>query len=171
MLLWLQAVSALLLSGACAWTDYRSGMMPNRLTLPGVVLGLVLAFIGGGAHGLLLAALGALAAGLVPIILFKMGAMGGGDVKLFFALGALIGAGAALEAEALSFMLGALQGLVLWGRRGELLAGLKGTFVIAVPFLRRPVQGKAASARKTEIRFGPAIFLSTVLVIVSRIVG
>ncbi len=169
MILWIQAASALILTGACAWTDRRTGMMPNRLTLPGMALGLVLSLVAGGLHGLLLAALGAFATGLVPIILFRMGAMGGGDVKLFFALGALIGAGAALEAEALSFMLGALQGLVLWGRRGELLAGLKGTFTTAMPFLRRPASGKAAAARRTEIRFGPAVFFATAIVVVGRI--
>jgi len=172
MLIWIQAASALFLTGAAAWTDHRTGLMPNRLTLSGIGLGLVLALVGGGFHGVLLAVFGAFAAGLVPLILFKMRAMGGGDVKLFFALGALIGAGAALETEALSFLLGALQGLWLWGRNGQLIAGLKGVALAAVPFVRRPAgEGKVSLAGKTEIRFGPAVFIATAMIVISRVVG
>jgi prepilin peptidase CpaA len=162
-----------MLTASAAWTDHRTGLIPNRLTLSGMALGLVLAAAGGGGHGILLAAAGAFAAGLVPLVLFRMKAMGGGDVKLFFALGALIGAGAALEIQALSFLVGAAQGLVVWYRQGRLVSGLKGIAVASLPFLRlRAAREEGVlAARATEIRFGPAIFLATVAVIASRTMG
>lgn len=172
-LVWIQALAACVMSGASALTDHRSGLIPNRLTLPGILLGLVLALVGGGWRGLLLAALGAFVAGLVPLVLFRVRAMGGGDVKLFFALGALLGAGAALEVQALSFMLGALQGIVMWWRSGQLKAGFKGVALAAVPFIRRrpATESGAIKAEHTEIRFGPAIFAATIAIVVSRLIG
>ena len=81
-----------------AVTDFRSGRIPNWLTYPVLVLSppthLALALGRGmkleaalGQAGFSL--LGLVACGFVPLLLWRKGAMGGGDVKLFAALGAL----------------------------------------------------------------------------------
>jgi hypothetical protein len=79
ILIWIQAAFALALTATAAWTDYRTGLIPNRLTLSSIAMGLVLAAVGGGGRGILLAAAGAFSAGLVPLVLFRMKAMGGSD--------------------------------------------------------------------------------------------
>lgn len=82
---------------ASAVTDWRTGIVPNRLTLPAIVAGLALAGIGGaivgGVPGMM-EGLGnsgfALLAGFVPLaIIFFAGGLGGGDVKLVTAVGAI----------------------------------------------------------------------------------
>ncbi|MCP4198841.1 MAG: prepilin peptidase [Proteobacteria bacterium] len=172
-MLWLhyaQTGLALVLTLIAAWTDYRTGTIPNRLTIPSLFLGLGLGLASGTASSFLLAIAGAFATALVPLVLFRFGAMGGGDVKLFAAVGALLGAGSALEAEILAFFLGAIQGMVVWYRNGQLKQGLLLAATLAIPSrlkkhasLTGPVQ-----AVSTEIRFGPAIFIATLATVTLR---
>ena len=78
-------------AATAAATDARSGLIPNWITLPPLLAALVLHFVTQGAGGLALSLAGALVCGLVPYLLFRQGTMGGGDVKLLAALGALGG--------------------------------------------------------------------------------
>ena len=165
MIPWIQALLAVGISGIAAYTDKKTGKIPNALCFAGMGAGLVLACIGGGLNGLAIAFAGAFAAGLVPLVLFRMDAMGGGDVKLFFSLGSLVGIGAALEIEMLSFVIGALWGIGIWARQRTLLAGLKGVLVFAVPVLGKRLRAAGHIPLKTEIRFAPAIFIAALLVI------
>jgi len=79
-----------------AWSDHRHGRIPNALTLPALAAGLVLG-----------SPAGALVSAGLPLLLFGRGKVGGGDVKLFAALGALLGVRLGLTVEALA-LLGAL---------------------------------------------------------------
>lgn len=81
-----------------AITDSRSGKIPNALTYPVLLLSPPAHFALALARGetlrdafgqVALSLLGLLACGLVPFLLWRRGGMGGGDVKLFAALGAL----------------------------------------------------------------------------------
>ena len=170
MIPWIQALLAVCISGFAAITDKRTGKIPNSLCFVGLGAGLLLGFLGAGLHGLLIAFAGAFAAGLVPLFLFKMDAMGGGDVKLFFSLGSLLGIGAALEIEMLSFVIGALWGIGIWARQRQLLTGLKGVLVFAVPVLRKRFCGEGYAPARTEIKFAPSVFVA-VLLIVARSVA
>ncbi len=72
-----------------AWSDVRTGRVPNWLTLGSIALGLAHWSIALGQRGAVASAL-AMAAGLVPLaLIFAMGGLGGGDVKLMGAVGAL----------------------------------------------------------------------------------
>lgn len=170
---WTMAAMAVGMCGMAAWSDHRTGTIPNRLTVAGMVAGLVLGTIGGGLFGLGLSLAGGFAAALVPLILFKTGAMGGGDVKLFFALGALLGPGPALECEMGAFLIGAVQGAVMWGRAGLLGTGLRSLAGSWIPFVKRRLAGDArvAAAKAVEIRFAPAILAAVILVVAGRMVG
>ena len=102
---------------AAALTDLRSRLIPNRLTLPALAAGLLLAVAGGGMGwaGLGGAAAGAAAFG-VPLLLFWAAApeaVGAGDVKLGFALGALLGFPLALSALVLGTAAAAAFSLAL----------------------------------------------------------
>ena len=85
---------------------------PNWLTLPFLGFGLVANGLAHGLSGLSLSFLGLILCSLVPWLLFHGsggGAIGGGDVKLAAAIGALTGPTVGLEIE---FM--ALLALVFW---------------------------------------------------------
>lgn len=77
--------------------DYRTELTPNWLTLPAILLGLIwwtlwgaiFAGLSGAGQGLALSGIG-LASALIPFaIIYAMGGLGGGDVKLMTAVGAL----------------------------------------------------------------------------------
>jgi prepilin peptidase CpaA len=89
--------------------DLRSRRLPNWLTLGLILSGLVRASVASGAGGLGHAAAGAFAGAAVPLVLFTLGAIGGGDVKLMAGVGAWVG-----PADAIAiFVLQCLIGLVL----------------------------------------------------------
>jgi len=168
-----QAFFAIAVSGIAAWTDYKSGLIPNKLTLFAFSISLLLGLVGGGTSELLNVLASLFAVSLVPLVLFRMDAMGGGDVKLFAVLGALLGASAGLELTFVAFLLGALYGLFIWLKQGTLMAGLKGMVMIAVPVIGKlaMTNKKISMAKTTQIRLGPAIFVATLIVITSRLTG
>ncbi len=143
------AVSLLVLAIACAITDLWKGRIYNAITYPAIALGFVL---GVALHGMpgLWSALTGFAVGFFPaFVLFALGGMGGGDVKLLGAVGALAGAVAATETLILAFLFG--------GPLGRTLRTL-GSFV--VPGLGRP-KVEPDEARRLEIKFGVAIAIAT----------
>jgi len=83
---------------AAAWvTDMRTQTIPNRLTFGFLGAGLVFHLAWGGREGLMFALFG-FAAGFVPLLLlYAAKGLGAGDVKLFGAAGAWIGAHAVLQ--------------------------------------------------------------------------
>ena len=84
-------VYAISISAIAAVSDLRSSTIPNWLTLPPLVAAPAAYGIWLGWQYALLAVFSAILSGLVPYVLFRMRGMGGGDVKLFAALGAVTG--------------------------------------------------------------------------------
>ena len=92
-------------------SDIATRRMPNIVTLGGIVVALAIhgaagftnTGIGGMFRGMGFALLGAFACGIVPFFAWKKGEMGGGDVKLFAAIGALIGPALGFDVEARAF--------------------------------------------------------------------
>lgn len=153
------------LSLAAAFTDARSGTIPNRLTLPGLGLGLALGALGGGAWGLGSALLGAALCFLAPYVVFRGSrgvAIGGGDVKLLSALGALLGPRRGLEVElaALALLVGFSLLWLTW--RGRLLATFARAFWLSVGrVLPRRWRREVPEDALLALRMGPAICLAT----------
>lgn len=119
--------SALALAVSCIAmiTDLRTRTIPNWLTLPLLPIALLLHGITAGVDGGLRSGVGALVCFLPVYFLFTRHALGGGDVKLFAALGALVGARDGLELELTAFVIVALFALfaMAWhGRLARLLA-------------------------------------------------
>jgi prepilin peptidase CpaA len=157
----------LLLTAAAAIWDLRTGLIPDRLVLGGLALALLLrAIVEPLLHGeSALAALGSclLGAGacaLVPLVLYAAKGLGGGDVKLFMALGALAGPTVGVEAQVYAFSLGSLFAFGYLAYRGVLLQTLAASaaMLVQVGPLRRARPRPAALAPKLQFRFGPAIF-------------
>jgi prepilin peptidase CpaA len=141
-----------------AYTDVAQGKIWNRLTYPAMLLGGALQFASGGwagagltggdGHGyaamlpaqgescLVNALLGwGLGTGLF-FLFYLMGGMGGGDVKLMGAVGALGGWGFCLWALVYTSLVGAFlaAGVVLWRGRSwkGIREGMKGTIPYGV---------------------------------------
>ena len=90
--------------------DVRTYKIPNWLTLGAIVFGFLLSFTGYGAPGGIIGSLkGFLLGGLVLMPFFMIGAMGGGDVKLAAAFGAIGGSLLAIN----MLLVGSLAGGVM----------------------------------------------------------
>jgi prepilin peptidase CpaA len=150
---------------AAAGTDARTGRIPNLLTLPLLPAGLALGFFQGGALGLGSALLGCVLCFAVPygLLRFSRGkAIGGGDVKLFAGLGALLGPSAGLQVELASLVLLALFALLALTWRGQLWALLKRTGWLAVNALLPAARRRAVQPElMMTMRMGPAICAAT----------
>lgn len=82
----------------CLVTDVRSRRIPNWLTVPSFVRGLVAHTVAGGLSGLQASLGGAVTGFGILFVLFLFGGGGGGDVKMMSALGAWLGASLVLQA-------------------------------------------------------------------------
>jgi prepilin peptidase CpaA len=165
-----------LITAVAAVIDFRTGHIPNPLVASGLVAGSVLHVLGGAlelpsaeASGLLFAAwaalevlVGLVLCAIVPLTLFRIDAMGGGDVKLFAVIGATVGPSLGLEIQLLAFVLLAVYALARLAYEGQLARLLGNTAALVVnPFLGAPRRRQALDAQLSSLRFGPAIFLAT----------
>lgn len=154
----------LCLTGTAAVTDARRGVIPNWLTLPALALFPLAQLASTGPGGLLDACLGVMTCGVVPLLLFRAGAMGGGDVKLFAAIGALCGSNAGLELQLISYALAALFALCVLAYRGVLFATLlRALALVCGPLLPARLRAPALPEQGMQVRLGVAIFAAAVL--------
>jgi prepilin peptidase CpaA len=97
----------LALAALAAAFDWRTGHIPNWLTLGSALLGLLVQGLGGGIAGVGGSALGLVVAAAIPLLLYRAGGVGGGDVKLLAAVGALGGVTKGVELELYAFVIAA----------------------------------------------------------------
>ena len=87
-------------------TDFKTGKIPNLLTVPMMLAGLIHSFLYMGVKGLGFSSCG-LAVGIgIFIVPYCFGGMGGGDVKLMGAIGSLIGVKGVLITGSIAVILG-----------------------------------------------------------------
>jgi prepilin peptidase CpaA len=163
-------LAAAIVAAAAAWTDWRTGHMPNWLTLGPLALAPLAHAVAAGiaAHAFEPAAqaagfsiLGAVVCAAIPLALYRA-AIGGGDVKLFAALGALLRTLVGVEAQFYAFIAAAVLSLGYLAYQGKLFKVLGNTFALAVnPFLPRDRRRDITPEMLTWARFGPAIFVGT----------
>lgn len=150
---------ALVITAIAAVTDARHGRIPNGLTLP-PLLGMPLAQLAlAGPGAAAERVVSALVCALIPLFLFWKRAMGGGDVKLFAAMGALLPVMTALEAQYAAYICVAALALLQLALRGQLLTTLCSTGRLAARALGRKCD--ADEAPPHTMRMGPGIFVAT----------
>lgn len=84
-------IGAVLVASLGAITDVRSARLPNRLTYSALIVALVLRTAMMGWTGMKSGAIGIGIAGGLFCVLYAIGAMGGGDMKMMAAVGAWVG--------------------------------------------------------------------------------
>jgi leader peptidase (prepilin peptidase)/N-methyltransferase len=118
----IQTLIYILLSSALiiiAFIDFNEQIVPDVISLPGIVVGFLLSFFVpyiswiNSALGVLVGGGIILIIGLTGSLIFKKEAMGGGDVKLAAMIGAFLGWRAIIISLFLGFFLGALAGIIL----------------------------------------------------------
>ena len=105
------AVAAATLIAAA--TDLRRFKVYNALTLPTLAAGLVASAWSGGASGLASSLLGASTGLVILAAFFSLGGVGAGDVKLFAAMGAWLGAWPTLQVLAASALVAGVYAVAL----------------------------------------------------------
>ncbi len=149
---------------AAAVLDLRTGRIPNKLTLGGLIAGLLLRAFDGIeplAHGVL----GAGLALLIALPFFAVRALGGGDVKLLIVVGAFMGEGRLVGALLLIGVLGGLIALVEAVRRGVIVPVVLNSVDMMKRWAtlgRKGAQRSLSSPGAVSIPYGVAIALGAI---------
>jgi prepilin peptidase CpaA len=120
-------IVALAMAITAAVFDVQQHRIPNWLTYPGIVLGVVLRGVLFGWEGLSGAGEGCLLAGGIMFLFYAVRAMGAGDVKLMAAIGSLVGPEQAIVVLLATAICGGVMAIVISvyrGRMGETLRNL-----------------------------------------------
>jgi prepilin peptidase CpaA len=144
--------------------DVRTRRIPNAITLSAACLGLVLAAIGWSRLSIG-ASLAGFAIGMLLMLPGHMlGRTGGGDVKLFAALGTMLGPSAIFVAFLYTAICGGVLALGYAAVRGRLQATLSGTGRLIVKPSSDTKTEIEAPARGNTFPYGPAIAAGVMLV-------
>jgi len=163
--------AASLVAAVAAWVDWRTGQIPNWLTFsvlgaaPFARLFYTLAHTGHRADAAREAGYSLLAGvvcAILPLSLFRVDALGAGDVKLFAALGTLLLPVAGLEVELWSFCAAATIAPFRLAWDGKLFETVgNAAYLVANPFLPKARRRELDRDRVSWFRMGPAILLGT----------
>jgi len=166
-------LAALVVAGLAAWTDWRTGEIPNWLSLGPVLLAPIAHIVASKAMGeetstaLLeggFSVCGALLCALIPLLLYSKDAIGGGDVKLFAALGALCMPRAGVELQMYSFFAAALIAPARLAYDGKLFRTLRNSLLLMVnPFLPKSKKRTVEVEMMSWLRLGPAILIGVAI--------
>lgn len=161
--------AAILIAGIAAVMDWRTGRIPNYLTLPPLIIAPIVYGITDGTVGVLSSIVGMLLCGLVPFFLWRQGAIGGGDVKMTAAIGAVAGVLVGLEIEFISFIVGGLYALGRLAWEGQLLRTFANSFYLALnPLLPKKWRRKINPSLLSTVRMGGSFLVAAVLTLLAR---
>jgi prepilin peptidase CpaA len=133
-------VGAVLLSLVAGWTDLRSRRIPNWLTVPGLLIGIVSNTVFGGWSGLKTSLLGAVIgmALLLPFVLLR--SLGAGDWKFAIALGGFSGPATLVDLLLTSVFVAGLMAVALIIYKGRVRQTLRniGHILVSLVTFRLP---------------------------------
>src|SRR5690606_12773493 len=108
--------------------------------------------------------LGMLLCSIAPLILYRLGAMGGGDVKLLAVVGATLGPVLGLHVALWAFLLAALYAPLRLAYDGQILGLLHKTAALLItPLLPVARKRTVAATVLTSLPFGPAVLAALAL--------
>jgi prepilin peptidase CpaA len=146
------------------WTDLRSSRIPNWLTFSAMGMGILVQAWVGGVDGALFSAAG-LGTGLgLFFLIYFVGGIGAGDVKLMAAIGSMVGPYGALSSALLSVLVGGLYALGAMGYQWGLVAtGRRLAFATYGVFVSCGATGGGDLQLPFKLRYGLAIATGTLL--------
>jgi prepilin peptidase CpaA len=158
-------IGAVLVASLGGVSDLRSARIPNWLTYSGLLTALLLRVSLAGWSGFRSGVIGFLAAGVFFFVLFIIGAMGGGDVKLMASVGAWAGSGQILPVLLAAAMAGGVLAIVYM----LFAQGIRQTFWNLVDLIRfRVTSGlephpvlNVRDGGRLHVPFGVAIAIGT----------
>jgi len=109
MVMYISNITLIILLITAAYFDAREKRIPNALTFPVMLAGLILNIIMNSLTGVMVSFCGFFIGFAVFFIPFALGLMGGGDVKLMAAIGALMG----WKFTVLSTLFSAIAGIIV----------------------------------------------------------
>jgi prepilin peptidase CpaA len=139
---------------ACAAvTDLRARRIPNWLTLSLAITGVVQSFSAGATVSPMTSVVGLLLGFFLPFILFAMGALGGGDVKMLAGIGAWMGALGVFQVFVIAAIVGLVIVLVQSAYQGRLVTLFRNSTVLMINLVHlREVGVEHASATGKSCR-------------------
>lgn len=161
-------IPVLILVTVSGYWDLRFRKIPNWLTLPGIVLGLVMNALLRGGSGIRDSGLGLLIGFGALFALFILNWMGGGDVKLMAAIGALKGHPFVISALWYSLLAGIVLGLMMLILNHRTRQTLKRLFLVIASRLSPLIpRQELIAAQNQPVPFGFAIALGTIWAIIA----
>lgn len=158
--------AALAISIFAAVYDAFTGRIPNWLTFSAITLGLGARFYFEGRAGVVEGSLGVVVAFALFAPLFFFGMMGGGDVKLLMAVGALLNMIFVAKVALVSILVGGVYALIDTAARGRLAHIFRVIQALLLGWLR-PQEAKDMVDSKRKFPFGFAIAVAVAVVIAS----
>jgi prepilin peptidase CpaA len=157
---------AVVLSFVAGWTDLRSRRIPNWLTVPGLLIGVVANTVFSGWSGLKASLLGAAVglALLLPFVLLR--SLGAGDWKLAGALGAFTGPSVLIDTLLASVFVAGLMAVALVIYKGRVRQTLRniGHILISLVTFRLPgSQVSLDNPDSLKVPYGVALALTVML--------
>lgn len=183
---------SVLTAAAAAVSDFRTGHIPNWISGSALLAGVGIQALAGARGydywsfggrtalwGVAHALLGAVSCGLFPYLLFRKQLTsedggtrrvgGGGDVKVFAGIGALLGMYFGIEAEFFAICVAGVLGMARLAWHGRLLAAMTNTLFIGLnPVLPKSWRREIRPELLTTIRMGGAILIGTVIAALSN---
>jgi prepilin peptidase CpaA len=164
-------LAAVIVTAAAAWTDWRDGTIPNWLSFGAIgcapVAHVAYSLATGSTRQDALtkgcySVLGGFVCALIPLLLYSKNAIGGGDVKLFVAIGTICLSLVGVEAEMYGFFAAALIAPLRLAYEGKLFRTVTNAFFITLnPVLPKGKRREIVPEVMSWFRMGPAIFLGT----------
>ncbi len=163
------AVALALIAG---WTDLRSRRIPNWLVVPFLAAGIAVSVWLQGWHGFAQSAAGFGLGLLIFGILFCLGGMGMGDVKLCAAIGAWIGPSQLLIALVVTGLAGGVMAVCWAACRGVVTEVFTGSSELIFGWKQRGLSQHPdlvlSNPRSHKMPYAPAIAIGTVLSFFAR---
>jgi prepilin peptidase CpaA len=106
-------------------TDIKSMKIPNKLTIPAILCGMTYHLIVTGWSGAMFAAKGLVAGFSILLVMYWVGAVGAGDVKLFGGIGAWTGIIFTVQTLLYSVLFAGLIGILILLWRKDILSHLR----------------------------------------------
>lgn len=174
------AIAAVVLSFVAALFDWKSGEVPNWLTLGPLPLAVLAHVLAAGPHdgafGVapplfcgVVSLVGALACSVVPIAMYRFSFVGGADVKLLASIGAILSPRLGVEAELAGLLVAGFYALARLAWEGRLLVTL-GRNALFVFYSVGPAERRRSlpAPMLDSLRLCPFLFVGTTLVVLFR---